>query len=489
MTNYIINGKNAQFEVVIGCEIHAQISSNSKLFSRSSTEFGSSPNNNVSLIDAAMPGMLPIINQKCVIEAIKTGLAINATINKISYFDRKNYFYPDLPQGYQISQFFTPIVENGEVEIILEDGSRKKIRIERIHLEQDAGKLIHDQNPRYSLIDLNRAGIGLMEIVSKPDLSSPEEAANYVKTIRAILRTVGSSDGDMEKGNLRCDANVSVRRVGDDKLGTRCEIKNLNSTRNIAKAIEYEAYRQVAIIESGGLVEQETRLFNPNSGETATMRSKEDAMDYRYFPDPDLPPLLIDDNLIKQIQESLPELPETRKSRYINQFKINNEEASLLVSDNLFIEYFEKLIIKIEPKLAVTWLTVELFGRLKKSNIEFENNPIDSNKFIELLELIVSGEISGKIAKEVLDEMFINNANPKEIIVSKGLQQVSNEEEIAKIIEQIIDNNPAQLAEYISGKDKLFAFFVGQIMKETKGKANPAIVNRILQEQLNRKKL
>jgi aspartyl-tRNA(Asn)/glutamyl-tRNA(Gln) amidotransferase subunit B len=489
MTNYIINGKNAQFEVVIGCEIHAQISSNSKLFSRSSTEFGSSPNNNVSLIDAAMPGMLPIINQKCVIEAIKTGLAINATINKISYFDRKNYFYPDLPQGYQISQFFTPIVENGEVEIILENGSKKKIRIERIHLEQDAGKLIHDQNPRYSLIDLNRAGIGLMEIVSKPDLSSPEEAANYVKTIRAILRTVGSSDGDMEKGNLRCDANVSVRRVGDNKLGTRCEIKNLNSTRNIAKAIEFEAYRQVAIIESGGLVEQETRLFNPNSGETATMRSKEDAMDYRYFPDPDLPPLLIDDNLIKQIQESLPELPEARKSRYIDQFKINNEEASLLVSDNLFIEYFEKLIIKIEPKLAVTWLTVELFGRLKKANIEFENNPIDSNKFIELLELIVSGEISGKIAKEVLDEMFVNNANPKEIIVSKGLQQVSNEGEIARIIERVIDDNPAQLAEYISGKDKLFAFFIGQIMKETKGKANPTIVNRILQEQLNQKKL
>lgn len=481
---YIINGKNSDYELVIGCEIHAQISSNSKLFSRSSTKFGSMPNSQVSLVDCGMPGMLPTLNQECVYQAIKTGLAIGGTINLVSHFDRKNYFYPDLPQGYQISQFFTPIVTDGLIEINLDGGNKKTIRIERIHLEQDAGKLIHDQHPQYSLVDLNRAGVALMEIVSKPDIATPEEASIFVKTVRDILRSINASDGDMEKGNLRCDANVSVRKVGETKLGTRCEIKNLNSMRNIARAIIFEAERQVKMIESGIAVEQETRLFDVNSGETSTMRSKEDAMDYRYFPDPDLPPLVISQSLVDEIKKTLPELPNARKSRYITQFGLNSDDANLIVASEASINYFEALILKHEPKSSVTWLTVELFGRLNKNNIDLENSPVKPERLILLIDLIKNGEISSKIAKDILDEMMLSNEDPQEIVNKKGLKQVSNSGEIEKIIDKILNDNPNFVAEYKAGKEKLFGFFIGQIMKEAKGKANPSIVNEILINKL-----
>ena len=482
--SYIIEGKNDNYEIVVGCEIHAQIASNSKLFSRSATEFGATQNSQVSLVDAAMPGMLPTINEKCVKQAIKTGLAINAKINLFSVFDRKNYFYPDLPQGYQISQFYYPIVGEGSVEISLENGINKNIGIERIHLEQDAGKSIHDQHPDLSFIDLNRCGIALMEIVSKPDLSSPQEAAEYVKTIRAIVRAIGSCDGDMEKGNLRCDANVSVRKIGSKDLGTRCEIKNLNSIRNIARAIDFEANRQVEIIENGGIIEQETRLFNALSGETRTMRSKEDAMDYRYFPDPDLPPLNLSLQFIDQIKQDLPELPEAKKKRYINDYGLTEYDAGVITTDSDSTIFFEELIKNHEPKLSVTWLCVELLGRLNKLNINLSESNITPKKLSKLLDLIKNGEISGKIAKDVLDDMLESGNEADEIVKSKGLTQVSDSKAIEKTINQILQNNQDKVEQYKSGKDKLFGFFVGQVMKETQGKANPKLVNDILNEKL-----
>ncbi len=481
---YLIHGKNNDYELVVGCEIHAQVASQSKLFSRSATEFGAAQNSQVSLVDAAMPGMLPTINEECVKQAIKTGLGINAKINLKSVFDRKNYFYPDLPQGYQISQFLEPIVGEGAVEIVLENHSKKTIGIERIHLEQDAGKSIHDQHPSLSLIDLNRCGIALMEIVSKPDMRSPLEAAEYVKTIRSIVRCLGTSDGDMEKGNLRCDANVSVRKIGETKLGTRCEIKNLNSTRNIARAIEFEAARQVEILENGGKINQETRLFDAITGETRTMRSKEDAMDYRYFPDPDLPPLIFDQKFVDEIKKSLPELPAAKKQRYIQELKIPEYDAGVITSDIEISTYFEKLIQKHEAKLCVTWLTVELFGRMNKSGVSFENLKVTAQNLIELLDLIKSGEISGKIAKDVLDIMFESGEAATKIVEEKGLKQVSDIGAIEKIIDNVITNNLQILADYKSGKDKLFGFFVGQVMKESKGQANPSLVNELLKKKL-----
>lgn len=482
---YTIEGKSGKYEVVIGCEIHAQVASKSKLFSRSSTTFGAAQNSQVSLIDAALPGMLPIINEFCVYQAVKTGLGINAKINLKSIFDRKNYFYADLPQGYQISQFSDPIVGEGAVEIDLENGEKKTIRIERIHLEQDAGKSIHDQHPTLSLIDLNRCGVALMEIVSKPDMSSPFEAASYVKTIRSIVRALETSDGDMEKGNLRCDANVSVRKLGEEKLGTRCEIKNLNSMRNIARAIEFEANRQVEILENGGKINQETRLFDALNGETRTMRSKEDAMDYRYFPDPDLPPLVLSAEFVEEIKKSLPELPETKKQRYIKELAISDYDAGVLTSDLEISAFFEKLTAKHEAKLCVTWLTVELFGRLNKLGINFENSPINADGLIELLDLIKSGEISGKIAKDVLDLMIAENKSAKKIVEEKGLKQVSDDSAIEKIIDEVLAANPNQLADYKGGQEKLFGFFVGQVMKASKGQANPAMVNELLKRKLN----
>ena len=493
---YIIKGKNNDYELVVGCEIHAQVASQSKLFSRAATEFGAAQNSQVSLVDAAMPGMLPTINEECVKQAIKTGLGINAQINLRSVFDRKNYFYPDLPQGYQISQFLDPIVGEGAVEIVNEDGIKKIIRVERIHLEQDAGKSIHDQHPTDSLIDLNRSGVALMEIVSKPDMSSPFEATEYVKAIRAIVRALGTSDGDMEKGNLRCDANVSVRLVDDSsranastggakKLGTRCEIKNINSTRNIGRAIEFEAARQVEILENGGKIDQETRLFDAINGETRTMRSKEDAMDYRYFPDPDLPPLVFSQEFVDEIKKSLPELPQAKKTRYISEFGIPEYDAGVLTADTEISAYFEKLIKKHEPKLCVTWLTVELFGRMNKLGINFENLKVSSDNLIGLLDLMKSGEISGKIAKDVLDFMIESGESAAHIVEAKGLKQVSDSGALEKIIDEVIAKNPQMLADYKSGKDKLFGFFVGQVMKESKGQANPGMVNELLKKKLS----
>lgn len=480
---YIVKGQKNDYEVVIGCEIHAQIASKSKLFSRSEVAFGAPQNSCVSLVDAAMPGTLPVINEECVFQAVKTGLGINAKINLVSIFDRKNYFYPDLPQGYQISQFSHPIVGEGFVEILCGE-IKKKIRIERIHLEQDAGKSIHDQDPNSSLIDLNRSGVALMEIVSKPDLSSPQEACDYVKKIRAIVRALGTCDGDMEKGNLRCDANVSVRKIGEEKLGTRCEIKNLNSMRNIMRAIEFEAQRQVELIENGNVVLQETRLFDANSGQTRTMRSKEDAMDYRYFPDPDLPSLVISQELIDEIKNNLPELPDAKKERYIKDFGISDFDATVLTEDDILCHFFEEMTKKHPPKLCLTWLTVELVGKLNKLGISLENCGVNETKMIELLDLIQNGEISGKIAKEVLDFVIESGKNPKEIIEEKGLKQVSDNSVIEKIIDAILLANADKVLEYKSGKEKLFGFFIGQIMKESKGQANPEIVNQILKTKL-----
>ena len=481
---YILKGKNCNYEIVVGCEIHAQIASRSKLFSRASTEFGAKQNSQVSLIDAALPGTLPIINEECVRQAIKTGLGINAQINLTSVFDRKNYFYPDLPQGYQISQLFHPIIGEGFVEIEDDEGAKKTIRIERIHLEQDAGKSIHDQDQQYSLIDLNGAGIALMEIVSKPDITSPKQASDYVKKIRAIVRALGICDGDMEKGNLRCDANVSVREVGAKELGTRCEIKNLNSMRNIMRAIEFEAQRQIEILDNGGKIHQETRLFDATTGETRTMRSKEDAMDYRYFPDPNLPPLILSQEFIDKIKASMPELPDAKKERYMKELGISAYDANVLALDIDICHFFEKLIEKHEPKLCLTWLTVELLGRLNKLGIGILEAKIDTQKMIELLDLIKNGEISGKIAKDVLDFMIESGDSATKIVTDKGLKQVSDSGAIEKIIDNVLAANPDKVVDYKAGKDKLFGFFVGQIMKESKGQANPQIVNEILKKKL-----
>jgi len=485
MTQYLIQGKENQFEVTIGCEIHAQLATKSKLFSRSATKFGTLQNNQTSFIDAAMPGMLPTINKEAVRLAIKTGIGINAVINKKSIFDRKNYFYADLPQGYQISQFLDPIVSGGHIDINLENGNKKTIKIERIHLEQDAGKSIHDQDPKLSFIDLNRSGIPLMEIVSEPDMSSPFEASEYVKKIRSIVRSLGTSDGDMEKGNLRCDANVSVKIKGENQLGTRCEIKNLNSTRNIMSAIEFEANRQVKIIENGGIIDQETRLFDAITGETKTMRSKEDAMDYRYFPDPDLPPLVISDEMIEEIKKEMPELPDSKKDRYITYFGVNEYDATILTSDSVISEFFEESIKENDSKTAITWINVELLGRVNKLNLKFSDLKFGARDLADLLFLIKNNVISGKIAKDVLDIMIETGDKAETIVEEKGLKQVTDISAIKEQISKILEANLDKVEQYKSGKDKLFGFFVGQVMKETKGKASPKIVNQLLKELLS----
>lgn len=480
---YKILGNTGEWEVVIGLEIHAQVSSNAKLFSGSSTEFGSEPNSQVSFIDAAMPGMLPVLNKFCVEQAVKTGLGLNAKINLVSAFDRKNYFYPDLPQGYQISQFYHPIVGEGHIDI-LTDNEKKTIRIERVHLEQDAGKSIHDQSPDSSYVDLNRCGIALMEIVSAPDIRSPKEAAEYVKKIRAILRYLGTCDGDMEKGSMRCDANVSVRKIGDTKLNNRCELKNINSMRNIIKAIEYEAQRQVEVYESGGEIRQETRLFDTEIGETRSMRSKEDARDYRYFPDPDLMPLTLTKEFIQNIKNNLPELPEAKQKRYVTELNLSAYDAEVLTIEKETASYFEEVIKESDPKMAANWITAELFGRLNKANLELNSCHISPKKLSGLLKLISSDVISGKIAKEVFDIMFENGEDAEKIVEERGLKQVTNIAEIEAIITKIIEDNPDKVAEYKSGKDRLFGFFVGQAMKLSEGKANPSIVNELLKKSL-----
>jgi aspartyl-tRNA(Asn)/glutamyl-tRNA(Gln) amidotransferase subunit B len=479
----VIKGNTGNWEYVIGLEVHSQITSNSKLFSGAPTEFGATPNASVSLIDAAMPGMLPVLNKVCVEQAIRTGLGLNARINTYSVFDRKNYFYADLPQGYQISQFYHPIVEEGWLMINDDEGKLKKIRINRLHIEQDAGKSMHDQSPKSSFIDLNRAGIGLMEIVSEPDIRSPFEAGEYVKKLRTILRYLGTCDGDMEKGSLRCDANVSVRRPGAE-YGTRCEIKNINSIRNIIRAIEFEAERQVEILESGGKVAQETRLFDADTGETRTMRTKEDSFDYRYFPDPDLLPLKLEQSYIDKIAKDLPELPDAKQQRYASEYGLSEYDAEVLSADKDVADYYETVARATEPKMAANWITVELFGRLNKADLQLSDCKIKAEDLIELLNLIRTDVISGKIAKTVIDEMFENGGSAKAIVEAKGLVQVTDESAINAIIDQVIAENPDKVAEYQSGKDKLFAFFVGQVMKLSSGKANPAAVNKLLKEKL-----
>ena len=481
-SNYI-SGKTGDWEIVIGLEIHAQVLSSSKLFSGASTEFGKDPNHNVSLVDAAMPGMLPVINQTCIKQAIKSGIALNAEINKYSVFDRKNYFYADLPQGYQISQYKYPIVGEGSIKITDANGEDKVIGIERIHLEQDAGKSLHDQHPSKSFIDLNRTGVALMEIVSKPDLRSPEEAASYVKKIRTVLRYIETCDGNMEQGSLRADCNVSVRKPNGD-LGTRCEIKNLNSIKFISQAIQYEAERQVEILENGGVIDQETRLFDTSTGETRSMRSKEDAHDYRYFPDPDLLPLELSDSQISEIRSDMPELPDQLVERLISEYGITKYDANVIAEEKEYVHYYENSAKNRDGKLVVNWMTSELFGLLKKNNIQFNQNPISPNYLNELVELIENKTISGKIAKDVFEIMFATSKSPKMIVKEKGLEQVTDDSAIEVFVDQVINENKDKVKEYLSGKDKLFGFFVGQVMKVSQGKANPGLVNKILKSKL-----
>jgi len=479
MVAQMIEGWN----LVIGIEIHAQVNSKSKLFSSSPTDFGSKPNSQVSLIDAAMPGMLPVINKFCIEQAVKSGIGLNAKINKKSIFDRKNYFYQDLPQGYQISQYKDPIVGEGFVEIETENG-QKKIGVERLHLEQDAGKSLHDQDPNFTFVDLNRSGIALMEIVSKPDMSSPEEAVEYVRKVRSILRYLGTCDGNMEQGSLRADVNVSVNKPGNE-LGTRCEIKNLNSFKFIHAAIVYEAKRQIKLIEQGESVNQETRLFNTQSGETRSMRSKEDAHDYRYFPDPDLLPLTLDDDWIKGLQDTIPELPDQIKERFINEYSLSSYDANIIVSDKATSEYFEDVVKNRNPKLVTTWVTGELFSILNKKNLIIEDSPITSKQLGELVDNIENGKISNRQAKEVLEEMCESGKGALEIIDEKGLSQISDENEIESLVDNVLNSNPENVKKYKNGKDKLFGFFVGEAMKLSKGKANPKIVNELIKKKLS----
>ncbi len=471
------------WNLVIGIEIHAQVNSKSKLFSSSPTDFGSKPNSQVSLIDAAMPGMLPVINKFCIEQAVKSGIGLNAKINKKSIFDRKNYFYQDLPQGYQISQYKDPIVGEGFVEIETENG-QKKIGVERLHLEQDAGKSLHDQDPNFTFVDLNRSGIALMEIVSKPDMNSPEEAVEYVRKVRSILRYLGTCDGNMEQGSLRADVNVSVNKPGNE-LGTRCEIKNLNSFKFIHAAIVYEAKRQIKLIEQGESVNQETRLFNTQSGETRSMRSKEDAHDYRYFPDPDLLPLTLDDDWIKGLQDSIPELPDQIKERFINEYSLSSYDANIIVSDKATSEYFEDVVKNRNPKLVTTWVTGELFSILNKKNLIIEDSPITSKQLGELVDNIENGKISNRQAKEVLEEMCESGKGASEIIDEKGLSQISDENEIESLVDNVLNSNLENVKKYKNGKDKLFGFFVGEAMKLSKGKANPKIVNDLIKKKLS----
>ncbi len=481
MSQYI-KGNTGDWEIVIGLEIHAQINTHSKLFSGASTIFGAEPNQNVAFVDAGMPGMLPVINEKAIEQAIRTGLAINAQINLKSVFDRKNYFYPDLPQGYQISQFLDPIVGKGEITLDMPGGVVKKVGVTRIHIEQDAGKSLHEYNPKFTYIDLNRAGVALMEIVSEPDMRSADEAVAYVKKIRSIVRYIGSCDGDMEKGNMRADANVSVRKVGAE-LGTRCEIKNVNSMRFLHKAIEFEAMRQVEILESGGTIRQETRLFDSTKNETRTMRTKEDAHDYRYFPDPDLLPLEFTQAYVDEILRTLPELPDQKKERYMA-MGLSAYDASVIVAEKENTDYFESLASGRDAKLASNWMTGELFGRLNKAGTEFLDSPISAQQLGELIDLIVDNTISGKIAKDVLDKMFETGKSAGEIIEAEGLKQLSDSGAIEKMVDEVVAANPDKVAEYKSGKDKLFGFFVGQVLKASGGKANPAMVNDFLKQKL-----
>ena len=481
--DYLINGDKSKWEVIIGLEVHAQVLSKSKLFSSSPTKFGAEPNTQVSLVDSAFPGMLPVINQFCIEQSIKTGLGLKAKVNLNSVFDRKNYFYPDLPQGYQISQYKNPIVGEGEVVLDMPYGT-KKVRIERLHLEQDAGKSIHDIDPDNSYVDLNRSGVALMEIVSKPDLRSPEEVNVYVKKLRSIMRYLGTCDGNMQEGSLRADVNVSVRKVGDKKFGTRCEIKNVNSIRFMQLAIEYEARRQVKLLESDKKVNQETRLFDTKKNATRSMRSKEEAHDYRYFPDPDLLPLKLEQSLVDKLKKELPELPDEKKERFIKEHNLSSYEANILVSEKEISDYYEEVIKKCDKKLATNWITVELFALLNKKNLSISQSPVSARNLSKLIKMITSGKISGKIAKDVFVKMQVDDKDAEQIVEKEGLIQQSDPKELEKIITKVISNNKDKVEQYKSGKEKLFGFFVGQIMKASEGKANPQLVNEILRNKL-----
>ena len=483
--NYYINRDNNEYEVIIGLEVHAQVLSNSKLFSSSPTKFGAEPNTQVSLVDAAFPGMLPIINEFCIKQAIKTGIGLKAQINKRSVFDRKNYFYADLPQGYQISQYKNPIVGEGKIILDMPYG-QKEVVIERLHLEQDAGKSIHDMDPKNTLVDLNRSGVALMEIVSKPDLRSPDEVNAYIKKLRSIMRYLGTCDGNMQEGSLRADVNISVRKKGSKEFGTRCEIKNVNSIKFMQMAINYEANRQVDLIEDGKTIDQETRLFDVKKNHTRSMRSKEDAHDYRYFPDPDLLPLELKDDFIEKISLEIPELPDEKKKRFIDKFNLSAYEANILVSDKETSEYFEEVIKKSDVKLATNWITGELFALLNNKNLEITQSPISAQNLSNLINLIQDGTISGKIAKTVFELMVDGDKDPKKIVEDKGLKQESDPKELEKIVLKIIATNKDKVEEYKSGKEKLFGFFVGQVMKHSGGKANPKLVNDILKEKLSK---
>jgi len=480
----LIEGKTGKWEVVIGMEVHAQVISNAKLFSGAATAFGAPPNTQVSFVDAAMPGMLPVINEYCVEQAVRTGLGLNAKVNRFSVFDRKNYFYPDLPPGYQISQYKQPLVGEGTISIDLPNGSTREVGIERLHLEQDAGKSLHDQDPRRTFVDLNRAGVALMEIVSKPDLRSAEEAGIYLRKLRSILRYLGTCDGNMEEGSMRADVNVSVRRPGEG-YGTRCEIKNVNSVRFVQQAVEYEARRQVELVEDGGTVRQETRLFDSRRGVTREMRTKEEAHDYRYFPDPDLLPLELDPAWIEEIRKRLPELPDAKKARFIADYGLSSYDASVLVAERPSADYFEAVAKGRDGKLAANWVSSELFGRLNKAGKDIAESPVSAAALGGLLDLLAGGTISGRIAKDVFDEMFETGKPAAAIVEAKGLRQITDAGAIEAAIDKVIAENPGQVEKYKSGKQGVIGWIVGQVMKATGGKANPKLVNDLLRKKLD----
>jgi aspartyl-tRNA(Asn)/glutamyl-tRNA(Gln) amidotransferase subunit B len=479
----MIEDRTGQWETVIGLEVHAQVVSKAKLFSGAATEFGADPNTQVSPVDAAFPGMLPVINRFCVEQAVKTGLGLDADIRLESVFDRKNYFYPDLPPGYQISQYQQPVVGRGKVVLDMPDGSTRQIGITRLHLEQDAGKSLHDQHPTLSYVDLNRAGIALMEIVSEPDLRSAEEAGIYLRKLRSILRYLGTCDGNMEEGSLRCDCNVSVRRHGEP-YGTRCEIKNLNSIRYVMLAIEYEARRQIELIEEGGTIAQQTRLFDAGRGITRPMRSKEEAHDYRYFPDPDLLPLVLDPEWVARLRAELPELPDTKRARFVSAYGLSPEDAGVLVSEKETAQFFERVAAGRDPKTAANWVMGDLFGALNRLGIGIEQSPVSAEQLGSLIDLIGDSTISGRLAKDVFAEMVASGADPGAIVEAKGLRQVTDSGAIEAVIDAVMAAQAEKVAEYRAGRDKLYGFFVGQIMRATEGKANPGLVNELLRKKL-----
>lgn len=485
--SYILQGKTGPWEIVVGLEVHAQIISQAKLFSGSSTQYGADPNTHVSLVDAAFPGALPVINRECVAQGVRTGLGLRAQINKVSKFDRKNYFYADLPQGYQISQFYHPIVGKGVIKVKNEEDELRHIGVTRMHLEQDAGKLIHDLEPGASLLDLNRAGIGLMEIVSEPDIRSPHEAGAYLRKLRQILRYIGTCDGNMEEGSMRADVNVSVRHPGEE-IRTRCEIKNVNSIRFVMQAVETEAQRQIEVWESGGTVEQETRLFDSINNETRLLRSKENAHDYRYFPDPDLTPIVLKQEWIDSIAKTLPELPDTRCERLQKDYGITHYEADILTTEKATADFYESVARGHDGVLASKWITGDLFAVLKKTGKTIENSPVSAKHLGEMIDLITNKTINGKIAKDVFETMVETGEDPTTIVDREGLRQVTDTKAISEAIESVLDANTDKLEQYYGGKDKLFGFFMGQVMKATKGKANPGLVNKTLKDILEKRR-